>query len=69
MNDKERVGYLLMVVPLIISLYFCFNITALVPEGYSLSGDGVLISRALMLSLSLYIETKLAQNIIERYKG
>ena len=58
-----------MVLPLIISLYFCFNITALVPEGYSLSDDGVVVSRALMLSLSLYIVTKIAQNIIERYKG
>ena len=69
MNDKEKIGYGLMITALIISLYFCFNITVLIPDGYGLSDDGVVTSRAIMLTFSLYVITKLAQNIIERYKG
>ncbi|AWI13975.1 hypothetical protein CQJ30_18520 [Caldibacillus thermoamylovorans] len=57
------IGY---IVPIVFSIFIFFNEKLLIPKGYELSVDGVVISRTLFLIFLLYLVSKLGVFI---YKG
>lgn len=66
---EEKLGFGLMIVALIISLYFSINTSALIPRGYNLGVDGVIVSKTMMIALSIYIISKLGQILLLKKKG
>lgn len=66
MNKKDTLGYICIVIPLIISIYFFINSVKLIPAGYELAIDGYLISKTIMFVFSLYLLSKLGFFIIKQ---
>lgn len=58
MSDHKQLGFIILVLTMIISLYFIFNSAALLPSGYSSAIDGYIISRSLFIIFILYIIAK-----------
>ncbi|MFF5400634.1 hypothetical protein ACFY5J_25050 [Peribacillus butanolivorans] len=58
MSDNQKLFFVLMLIPLIIALVFVFNTDFLIPAGFVLGVDGVVVSRNLYVIFILYLITK-----------
>lgn len=65
MKNKSILAYILIFLPLTISLYFFINLKNLIPKGYELAIEGYVISKTMMLIFILYLLTKLGYFIIK----
>ncbi|MEY8742841.1 hypothetical protein AB9M62_25590 [Bacillales bacterium AN1005] len=59
MENKSILAYILLLLPLAVSIYFVINPESLIPPGYDLATDGYLISKTLMIIFTLYLIFKL----------
>ncbi|HCL0577132.1 hypothetical protein [Bacillus safensis] len=66
MKNKEILGYILIGTCLLISLFFSFNTDALIPNGYELALNGIVISKAIMVGISIYLTFKIGQLLIKK---
>ncbi|MGR3285233.1 MULTISPECIES: hypothetical protein [Bacillus] len=65
-NKAGFLGALFIFFSFIISIYFIFYTDALIPAGYDLAIDGIVISRTLMIALTLYLASKLGYFLLNK---
>ncbi|AXN37787.1 hypothetical protein ACFWMS_24685 [Peribacillus butanolivorans] len=58
MSNNQKLFFVLILIPLIIALVFVFNTDFLIPAGFVLGVDGVVVSRNLYVIFILYLITK-----------
>lgn len=58
-NNKSIFAYILVVLPLLITVYLIINPNHLIPAGYELAIDGYVISRTIIIIFGLYLLFKL----------
>ncbi|PEJ34573.1 hypothetical protein CN689_10655 [Peribacillus butanolivorans] len=58
MSNNQKLFFVLILIPLIIPLVFVFNTDFLIPAGFVLGVDGVVVSRNLYVIFILYLITK-----------
>lgn len=68
MQDKTILAYMFILLSLVLSIYFYIRSDLLIPAGYDLSVDGVVISRNLLLIFILYIIAKIGFNLLNKKK-
>ncbi len=65
-KNKNILAYILILLPLVLSIYFFINLEPLIPRGYELAIDAYVISKTLLFVLSLYLLSKLGYFIINK---
>ena len=58
MSNNQNFFFVLILIPLIIALVFVFNTDLLIPAGFVLGVDGVVVSQNLYIIFILYLITK-----------
>ncbi|TDL86653.1 hypothetical protein E2R55_21375 [Vibrio vulnificus] len=66
MSNRSQFGVILILIAFVISITFCFNPKLLIPRGYDLAIDGLVVSRTLMIIFSLYLLVKIGDLFINR---
>lgn len=66
MSNRSQFGVILILIAFVISITFCFNTKLLIPNGYDLAIDGLVVSRTLMIIFSLYLLVKIGDLFINR---
>ena len=58
MKRNLKIFYILIILPIMLALFILFNDNLLIPRGYELGVDGVVISRNLYILFILYLIAK-----------
>lgn len=66
MSNRLQFGCILILIALVISITFSFNPKLLIPKGYDLATDGLVVARTLMIIFSLYLLVKIGDLIINK---
>ncbi|MFJ7680052.1 hypothetical protein ACIQXQ_18635 [Peribacillus sp. NPDC097198] len=68
MSNNQKLFLILTLIPLVIALVIVFNTDFLIPVGYELGVNGVVISRNLYVLFILYLITKIDFYFAEKKK-
>ncbi len=66
MSNRSQFGFILVLITFVISITLCFNPKLLIPKGYDLAIDGLVVSRTLMIIFSLYLLVKIGDLFINK---
>ncbi|MCY9138186.1 hypothetical protein AB9M93_15190 [Peribacillus frigoritolerans] len=66
MQNNSKLGIVLILISLAVSIYFLIDSKSLIPKGYELAIDGYVISRNLMIIFTLYLVAKLGDFLINK---
>lgn len=66
MENKSILVYLLILLPLAVSIYFVINPKSLIPPGYDLATDGYVVSKTLIIIFTLYLISKLGYLLLNK---
>lgn len=66
MSNRSQFGFILVLIAFVISITFCLNPKLLLPKGYALATDGLVVARTLMIIFSLYLLVKIGDLIINK---
>lgn len=67
MENKSVYAYIIILLSLLLAIYTLFD-SRLVPAGYELAVDGLVISRTLMIIFILHLVSKIGFTIIAKSK-
>lgn len=67
MENKSGYAYIIILLALLLAIYTLFD-SRLVPAGYELAVDGLVISRTLMIIFILHLVSKIGFTIIGKSK-
>ncbi|MGE7182425.1 hypothetical protein ACQKKK_00210 [Peribacillus sp. NPDC006672] len=68
MDNKTQLAFILVLIPLAISIFICFKPELLISGGYDLALDGYVVSRTMMIIFTLHLLVKLGEFIINKKK-
>lgn len=66
MKNLREVGMIIISIVAIIAVVLSFNIELLIPAGYDLAIDGIVISKTLMLLFALYLFSKIGFQLLKK---
>lgn len=66
MQNRHGIAYILVLIPAVVSIYFCFNPESLIPPGYQMAIDGYVISKTLMSIFAMYTLSKLGYFLLNK---
>ncbi|MDM5452383.1 hypothetical protein [Peribacillus simplex] len=66
MDNKTQLAFILVLIPLAISIFICFKPELLIPGGYDSALDGYVVSRTMMIIFTLHLLVKLGEFIINK---
>lgn len=66
MQNNSKLGIVLILISLALSIYFLIDSESLIPKGYELAIDGYVISRNIMIIFTLYLVSKLGGFLINK---
>lgn len=64
-HSKKVIGYILVCLSLLIAFFFAININLIIPAGFILGINGIVISRNIMIIFVLYSLARLGYHFIE----
>ncbi|WP_260398786.1 hypothetical protein [Peribacillus simplex] len=68
MDNKTQLAFILVLIPLAISIFICFKPELLISGGYDSALDGYVVSRTMMIIFTLHLLVKLGEFIINKKK-
>lgn len=66
MQNNSKLGIVIILISLALSIYFLIDSESLIPKGYELAIDGYVISRNIMIIFTLYLVSKLGGFLINK---
>lgn len=66
MKNRRELGMIIISIVAIITIVLSFNVELVIPAGYDLAIDGIVISKTLMVLFALYLFSKIGFQLVKK---